>query len=260
MEHTAGQPAVQSLERAFGLIELLARNPEGMPLMELSAAAELHKSTVHRLLASLSAMGYVKKDENSGHYRLTLKLFELSGRVADSIDVLQVARGPIEQLRNATQEAVHLVVREGIDIVYVHKAESRNSSIRMFSRIGTRRPMYCTAVGKSILATLSDDEVMRVWQKSNIKRYTEHTIMEISALFRELDEIRRLGYALDNEENELGVRCIGAAVRDYTGRGQAALSISAPLSRMTDARIGELAPMILSARSAISAELGYREP
>ncbi|MEM1486349.1 IclR family transcriptional regulator [Oscillospiraceae bacterium PP1C4] len=253
------QPGVQSLERAFDLIENLSLNPDGMQLMELSAATGLHKSTVHRLLASLAALGYIKKDENTGKYRLTLKLFELSGRVVDSIDVLEIAKAPLEQLRNTTQEAVHLVVREGIDIVYVHKVDSKNSSIRMFSRIGMRRPMYCTAVGKSILATMSDEEVMRIWERSNIIRYTQHTIVDLGSLFRELDEIRRRGYALDNEENELGVRCIGAAVLDYTGRGRAALSISAPIGRMTDERIQVLAADILAARAWISAEMGYKQ-
>ena len=185
------QPAVQSLERAFRLIELLSHNPDGMPLMELSCTSGLHKSTVHRLLASLSQLGYVKKDESSGRYRLTLKLFELSGRVVDSIDVLGLAKAPLEQLRNATQEAVHLVIREGIEIVYIHKVESRSGSIRMFSRLGMRRPLYCTAVGKSILATMPDDEVTQIWNRSDIHAYTEHTITDLSRLFRELDQIRQ---------------------------------------------------------------------
>lgn len=252
------QPSVQSLERAFDLIEHLSRSSDGMLLMELSAASGLHKSTVHRLLSSLAAMGYVKKDESTNRYRLTLKLFELAGRVVDNLDVLEISKPYLEHLRNATQEAIHLVVREGIDIVYVYKLDSKNSSIRMFSRIGMRRPMYCTAVGKSILATMPDDEVIKIWSKSDIKRYTEHTVVELGPLFRELEEIRQKGYALDNEENELGVRCIGAVVRDYTGRGKAALSISAPIARMTDTRIAELSGEILQTGAAISAELGYR--
>ncbi len=150
------------------------------------------------------------------------------------------------------------MVREGIDIVYVHKVDSKNSSIRMFSRIGMRRPMYCTAVGKSILATMPDHEVARIWSRSNIRRYTEHTIMDLEMLFGELEAIRRRGYALDNEENELGVRCIGAAVLDYTGQGKAALSISAPITRMPDERINELAAELLAASALISAELGYK--
>lgn len=250
------QSAVQSLDRAFDIIENLSRNPDGMLLMELSAVTGLHKSTVHRLLASLATLGYVKKNEMTNKYRLTLKLFELSGRVVDSIDAVEIARPYLEQLRNTTQEAVHMVVREGIDIVYVHKVESKISSIRMFSRIGMRRPMYCTAVGKSILATMSDAEVRRIWERSDIKRYTEHTVVELDALYEELEQIRKCGYALDNEENELGVRCIGAAVFDYTGRAKAALSLSAPIARMTNERIAELSLDILSTRSAISSELG----
>lgn len=257
MENQAA-PSVQSLERTFDLIENLSRNPDGMLLMELSAATGLHKSTAHRLLASLVNLGYVKKEETTNKYRLTLKLFELSGRVVDNIDVLEIAKTPLEHLRNVTQEAVHLVVREGIDIVYVHKVDSRNSSIRMFSRIGMRRPMYCTAVGKSILATMSNAEVQKIWDKSDIKRYTQHTIVELDALYHELEQVRACGYALDNEENELGVRCIGAAVLDYTGRGKAALSISAPIARMTDERITELSTDILATCTAISAELGYK--
>ncbi|WP_195277072.1 IclR family transcriptional regulator [Anaerotruncus rubiinfantis] len=252
------QSPVQSLDRAFDLIERLSLNPDGMLLMELSTASGLHKSTVHRLLSALISLGYVRKDESSNRYRLTLKLFELSGRVVDNIDVLEIAKPHIEQLRNHTQEAIHLVVREGADIVYIHKAESKQSSIRMFSRIGMRRPMYCTAVGKSIMATMTDDEVIRIWEKSDVKPYTEHTIVDLGSLFRELDTIRRCGYALDNEENELGVRCIGAAILDYTGRGRAALSISAPLARMTDTRVEELSAEILATRTAISTELGYK--
>lgn len=253
------QPSVQSLERAFDLIERLSSSSGGMLLMELSAASGLHKSTVHRLLSTLAALGYVKKDEGSNKYRLTLKLFELSGRVVDNMDVLEIAKPYLEHLRNTAQEALHLVVRDGIDIVYVYKLDSKNSSIRMFSRIGMRRPMYCTAVGKSILATMTDEEVLKIWEKSDIKRYTEHTVVELGPLFRELEEIRRRGYAMDNEENELGVRCIGAVVRDYTGHGKAALSISAPIARMTDMRIEQLAQELLKTSAAISAELGYRE-
>lgn len=251
------QTPVQSLERAFGLLEQLARNPGGMLLMELSAATGLHKSTVHRLLATMISLGYVKKDDSTSRYRLTLRLFELSGRVVDNIDAVEAAKPYLEQLRNATQEAVHLVVRDGVDIVYVHKVDSRHGAIRMFSRIGMRRPMYCTAVGKSILASMSDSEVRRVWDKSEIRRYTEHTIVDLNSLYHELDEVRRCGYALDNEENELGVRCIAVAVLDYTGQSRTAFSISAPIARMDDARIAELAKQALETRAALSAELGY---
>lgn len=251
--------SVQSLERAFRLVEILSQHPGGMPLTELSVAANLHKSTVHRLLSSLSALGYVKKEDTGNKYRLTLRLLELSERITDGIDVLQIAKAPMEQLRNATQEAIHLAVHEDAEIAYVHKVEGNQGSIRMFARIGARRPMYCTAMGKSILATMSDEEVAHIWEHNEIRRYTKHTIVALDMLLRELENVRRLGYALDNEENELGMRCIGAALRDYTGRGKAAISISTPVLRMPDERIPELAKHVLATSEMISAELGYKK-
>lgn len=253
MEQTG---AVQSLERAFSILEALAREPAGLPLTELSQMVGLHKSTVHRQLASLAAMGYVRKAEDSGRYRLTLKLLELSGRLTDNLNVLEVARPYLEQLRDRTGEAVHLVVRDQKDIVYVYKAESRGSAYRMFSRIGMRRAMYCTAAGKSMLALMPEKEVNQIWLASDVRAYTEHTITTLESLQQELTDIRKCGYALDNEENELGVRCIASALTDYSGKSSAAFSISAPIVRMPDERIRELAPEILSMRARISAELG----
>ncbi len=250
--------SVQSLERAFGLLDTLSLNPTGMHLSELAGQTGLNKSTVHRLLASLIALGYVKKTEGvSGKYQLSLKLFELAGRVVESINVLDVARDPLEKLRDAAKETIHLVVRDGCDIVYIHKSECPSNAYRLFSQIGMRRPLYCTAAGKSILATLSDREVASVWEQSNIETYTEHTITSLSALYRALDGIRACGYALDNEENEPGVRCIAAAIRDYTGRSRAAFSISAPGLRLPEDRILSLVPEVLSTAERLSKEMGY---
>lgn len=254
MADTAG---IQSLERAFSILEALSLQPGGMQLTELTALTGLHKSTVHRMLASLIGLGYVKKAEDS-KYLLTLKLFELAGRVVEHIDVLEVSRLSLEKLQAFAGEAVHLVVREGSHIVYVHKSEGRAGAYQMFSRIGMRRPLYCTAAGKSILATLSDREVARIWARSEITRFTDHTLTDLDSLYRELDEARERGYALDNEENELGVRCIGAAILDYTGQSRSAFSLSAPIARMTGDRIRELAPVVLETAAKISAELGYK--
>ena len=252
------QNSVQSLERAFSLLEALAYHPDGLSLTELSTSSGLHKSTAHRLLASLAQLGYVRQTQEGKHYRLTFKLLELSGHLTDNIDILSIARPFLEQLRDQTGETVHLVVRDGSDIVYVFKAESRGSSFRMFSRIGTRREMYCTASGKSMLAALPDSAVINIWNTTDINPYTEHTITTLEGLLAELKAIRRQGYALDNEENELGVRCIAASLADYSGEYNAAFSISAPLVRMPDERVVELSREVLQTRAKISAELGCR--
>ena len=162
----------------------------------------------------------------------------------------------MEKLSRKTGETVHLALREGIEIVYVHKVESIHGAIRMFSRIGMRRPLYCTGVGKAILAALPPEEARALWEKSHRKAFTEHTILEEEAFFREIGQVCRQGYALDNEENELGVRCVAAAIPDWRQKASYALSISAPVSRMTDERIQELLPFLLETKNEIAAVLG----
>ena len=147
-------------------------------------------------------------------------------------------------------------MRDDKDIVYIHKVDNGSSAIRMFSRIGMRLPLYCTGVGKAILATWDTAEVRDVWQHSDVHAWTEHTIVDEDAFFREIDKVRQLGYALDNEENELGVRCIAAAIPDYRGRASYAISLSAPVSRMTDQRVAELRAPLMAARDEIARALG----
>ena len=148
----AEKGGVQSVERIFQLIEHLAAHPTGVSLQTLAGETGLAKSTVHRLLASLVGLGYVVQDEENGHYRLTLKMFELSSGIVDSMDIMGVAKAHLERLSQRTGEAVHLVIRDGRDIVYIYKTES--GPMRMSSRVGLRSPLYCTGVGKAILATL----------------------------------------------------------------------------------------------------------
>lgn len=249
---------VQSLERAFALLEILCRSRGGATIASLCAETGLHKSTVHRLLAAMAARGYVQHDDAASAYHAGMRLCELAGHIVENLDIVGRARAPMERLARETGETVHLVMREGNEIVYVHKVESVHSAIRMFSRIGMRRPLYCTGVGKAILATLPDDEVDHVWAESEIQAFTEHTITTPEGFRRELALVRREGYALDNEENELGVRCIAAAIPDYTGRAGYAMSISAPLTRMSNDRIRELQDPLLAARDRIAAVLGAK--
>ena len=155
----AENSSVQSLDRAFDLLELLCRSRGGMTIGALSAETGLHKSTVHRLLSSMCTRGYVQRDAATSIYRAGMRLCELSGYIMDNLDVVELARVPMERLSAETGETVHLVMQEEKDIVYIHKVESGRGAIRMFSRIGMRRPLYCTGVGKAILATWPDSEV-----------------------------------------------------------------------------------------------------
>ncbi len=248
--------SVQSVERTFLIIEELSGASAGLPLTELSKRVGLHKSTVHRLLSSLSAMGYVSKDSFTGNYRLSLRLFEISSRIVNDLDILEISKPYLDRLSILTSEAVHLVVRDGINIIYIYKADFNNNIVRMSSRIGLRSNMHCTAVGKSILATLGTDEVAQIWNGTEIKRFTEHSITSLDELLGQLSDIRRLGFALDNEENELGVRCVAASIVDYSGVAVGAFSVSAPTTRMDEDRIRELSGYVLETREKISREYG----
>ena len=249
----AEKSGVQSVERIFQLIESLAAHPAGAGLQRLAQDTDLAKSTVHRLLASLVSLGYAAQDEN-GRYRLTLKMFELSSGIVNSMDILDVAKVHLERLAHRTGEAVHLVIRDGQDIVYIYKTES--GPMRMSSRVGLRSPLYCTGVGKAILATLPADEVTNIWQHTTPQKLTTHTIVEFDALQAQLAEVRTNGYAIDDEENELGVRCVAVAIPGVGGRADSAFSISGLAPYMTPERIRRIATLAQDARTDIMADLG----
>lgn len=256
-ENTTSQNPIQSAERIFKVLETLAVSGP-MGLMELSNQLELHKSTAHRLLTSLICMGYARQDEDTQKYMLSYKIVGLSGQLLDKIDILPIAHSYMKQLAELSQETVHLVQRNDKDIIYIDKVESKVSSIRMVSQIGMIHPMYCSGVGKAILATLSIEEVTKIWNESIIEKKTENTIVSLGKLLEVLERVRKCGYAIDDEENEIGVRCIAACIYDYRRKAKYAFSISAPVSRMSDERIKELSEYVLQVKNDLSLALGYR--
>ena len=249
----AEKSGVQSVERIFALIEQLAAHPKGASLQRLAQETELAKSTVHRLLASLVGLGYVVQDETNGKYRLTLKMFELSSGIVNSMDIMGVAKAHLERLAQRTGEAVHLVIRDGQDIVYIYKTE--NGPMRMSSRVGLRSPLYCTGVGKAILATLPPEDVAQIWAHSHPQKLTVRTVEDLPHLQEQLEQVRTNGYAIDDEENELGVRCVAVAIPGPDGRAESAFSISGLTPYMTPERIRRIAAMARDPRGVIVPDL-----
>lgn len=247
---------VQSIDRALSLLEILSSSKEGMGLLELGEAANLSKGTVHRLLYTLMENGYVKQQEKTGKYQLTMKMFVLGARPVEKMDVLRVARPYLEKLRDLSQEVVHLVLPDGHEILYVDKVEAENT-IRMYSNIGKRGTLYATSVGKAMLSYHTEEEIRKLWSKMDVHKLTEYTITDLPAFLAELKNIRKNGFALDREENELGVQCMGAAILDYTDTPVAAFSISGPVQRMTEEKIKTLKDAMLETKRIISEELGY---
>lgn len=251
---TAEKGGVQSVARIFELIEVLAAHPAGASLQKLAGQAGLAKSTAHRLLGSLVALGYAMQDGVTGQYRLTLKMFEISSGIVNSMDIMSVAKIHLERLAQRTGEAVHLVIRDAQDIVYIYKTES--GPMRMSSRVGLRSPLYCTGVGKAILATLPEAEVDKVWRHSRPQKLTERTITDLPALKAQLEEVRAAGYAVDDEENELGVRCVALAVPGPGGKADSAFSISGLAPYMNAERLRRIAALALETRADILRDLG----
>lgn len=245
---------IQVADRLFGALELLAENGDA-GVMEVSTALGLNKSTAHRVLNSLIYMGYARQNEETGRYEPSLKVVDLANQVMKHVDIVQVVRPYLRKLMELTDETVHFVERDGTDAVYIDKVESYRNGIQMVSRIGSRIPLYCSGVGKAIAAELDEHEVEEIWNRSRILPLTPYTITDFEAFRWELSEIRERGYALDNEENENGVRCIAVSLKDYTGRVKYAFSISAPVSRMDNERIRQLAGYVLEIKDQVMEKL-----
>lgn len=168
------------------------------------------------------------KTRRAANTGLTLRLFEVGSRVSTALNLLTAAKPMLDELAADCQEVVHLVERDNSDVIYIYKAEPARPLVRMASYVGCRNPMYCTGVGKSILAYLPDEEVIKVWDSSEIHTYTEKTITDLDTLRSSLERVRRLGYAVDDEEHEPGVRCVAAPIFNWSDHPVAAVSISAP--------------------------------
>jgi len=243
---------MRAAQRLFAVLELLAQQG-AMGVTELSMAAKLNKATGFRLLNTLAALGYVRQ-EGSGKYRLTYKLLGVAGKLLEQSDMRSLVRPYLERIAAQTGETVHLVQREDDHLVYIDKVEPTVNSIRMVSRVGMAQPLTCTAVGKALLAVHSEREAREVFNRSPVRPLTPYTITRWEDFSAELAQVRRLGYAMDNEENELGVRCIAVALADFSGRCTHAVSVSAPVSRMTDERVPRIAAQLLEFRSEFMKE------
>jgi DNA-binding IclR family transcriptional regulator len=257
MTTTTESSSVRVVDRTLDIIEALAGAPHGMQLNVLSEAVGLHKATVYRLLQSLANRCYVVKDEDTGKYRLTMRLFDLSSQILGGFNLLGVARPFLERLSDETHEVVHLVARENTEVIYLHKEDPSGSVVKMNSRIGSRIPLYCTGVGKSILAELSEEDLEAVWQASDIIPRTHRTITTLEDMRRELENVRQLGYAVDDEENEVGVRCVAAAIRNTYGIPFAAISISAAVQRMPVETMRQYGQTVIATADEISRRFGY---
>lgn len=222
---------VQTIDRASFILETLS-NYDNLSLAEISEKVQLHKATTHRLVNSMLENGYIEKDPTTKKYRISLKLFQLGNRRVQNIDFLNVAKSMIRQLSQETDQTVHLVVEDDNSVLYIDKHNAKKPENQMHSKIGEKAPMYLTAVGKAILATKSNTAIAEYWNQTDIQPRTSHTITDLEDFMTEINTIREQGYAVDNQENEYGVVCIGASFASYKELSAGAISISLPVDEL----------------------------
>ncbi|MBA4256341.1 MAG: IclR family transcriptional regulator [Polaromonas sp.] len=247
-------PTVQVIERMFTLLDILSQHEEPVSLKDIALQAGLHPSTTHRILNDLTIGRFVERPE-AGSYRLGMRLLELGNLVKARLDVREAALAPMRELHRLIQQPVNLSVRQGDEIVYVERAYSERSGMQVVRAIGGRAPLHLTSVGKLFLAADDVQRVRAYATRTGLAGQTKNSVTQLGKLEAELSQARATGTARDNEELELGVRCIAAGIRDDHGKLVAGLSISAPADRLDDAWL----PKLQATAATISEALGYRE-
>lgn len=250
---TPATPVVQVLERAYALLDVLAAHPDPVPLKELAKATGLHPSTAHRILNDLTIGRFVDRPE-PGAYSLGMRLLELGNLVKARLDVRDTALPLMRELHRLTHQPINLSVRQGDEIVYIERSYSERSGMQVVRAVGGRAPLHLTSVGKLFLAADDPARVRAYALRTGLAGHTRNSITELPRLERELAQIRARGVSRDEEELELGVRCMAAGIHDDHGKLVAGLSISAPADRLEEsweARLKEVA-------ATISAALGHQ--
>lgn len=249
---------VRAVARAVDLLTALAASESILSIAELAERLGLHKSTVHRLLVTLERGGLVEQDATTGRYRLGLKLFELGSIVGRRLEIRHEAMPYLRKLSEETGQTVHLVLPAGYDAIYVEKVENPRSIVT-YSQIGRKLPLHATAAGKVLLAALPGAEQEQIL-KRGLPAFTPHTITDPVVLREHLSRVSKQGYALDNEELEIGLRCVAAPVCRSDGKVIASVSLSGLTVTVTPERLPELISAVKETAAAISRRLGYSPP
>ena len=255
-DSSPSRTTVQSVERTLDLLEALAETGE-VGIAHLSNRVGLHASTVHRLLATLIARGYVRQNTATGRYLLGLKPLDIARGVRAHLDLRMQALPVLQGLMRESGETANLAVQNEHHLVYLEQASSPGWMLRMFVQPGARVPLHSTASGKVLMAHMPEKELRQLLSDYPLLPSASRTIVDRTVLVEELTEVRRQGYATDWGEQEDGVGCVAGPVLDYTGRVVAAISISGPWIRITPERLEQLAPLVLDACARLSADLGY---
>lgn len=243
------------VSKVLHILETLHEAPSGLQLKDVASQTGINKSTAYRFLAHLEHEGYVFRDA-SGGYAIGVRLARLASGMSYQTTLCKLSRPILQQLWRATGETVNLAVLDGREVLYLDVMESSHT-FRLVSQVGIRRPVYCTALGKVMLAYIPDEEQQYFFTGLKFERFTSQTVKGIQPLRKEFAIIRQRGYSIDNEEAYLGSRCIGAPIFESSGKIAAALSVSGPTTRVTREKVPAFAALAKNAAMTISKSLGY---
>ena len=246
---------VYSVEKAFMIVELLAKHPTGLTISYISSELNWSKSTVHRFLSTLLELGYVRQKEDN-NYCLSLKFLAISNSIINSLELRDIAKPFLQRLAKETNTDVHLAILEGFDSVFIDRVDGDVPLTTNF-HIGRRAPAYCTAVGKVILAHMSDEDLERRAPSKTFKSFTQNTITSLDELKKELAIIREREYAIDNSEHNVEIGCIASAIKDFQGKTVAAISVSGPVQKVLGENSSELVRLVKKYAKLISSNFGY---
>ena len=249
-------PIIQSVDRAMRILDLFDEQVTELKITDISERMALHKSTVHSLLKTLQSHGYIDQNPENGQYRLGMKLFERGNYVIHGLDIRGIAKKYLMALSMETGQTTHLVILDGKEGVYIEKVEGPLAVV-LYSRIGRRIPLHCSAVGKALVAFSREDEKKNILKDYHYQKQTELTLSNEESFLSELAKVRQEGYAIDNEENEPGVRCIAVPILDHMGCAIAAISMSTLVNRVDDEELKEFVKMLKRSGKDISVQMGY---
>jgi len=248
---------VQSLVRAFSILEEIGRMPDGISLAELSKAVGLHNSTAFHLVKTMVQLGYVHKDEETKRYRLGRPLFFLAAAVLDEVETNRIAAPILEELAAETGETSHYAVRSGDDVVIMARTEG-GGAFRLSENAGATRPAHATAIGKVLLAAMTPEQFQRYLASAKLEPYTGATITDKARLAREIETVRRTGIAFDDAEFHNEVRCAAVPVYNFKRQVAGALGVSGPVWRLSLSSLQDLVPAVRAKADELSKALGHR--
>lgn len=248
---------IRSVERVFRIFDYLEESGAEVGVIELAEVLGVHKSTASRFLATMWAEGYLSRNGLTDKYSLGMRIVELARVKLDQTDLRTYARPFLEQLSQKTGETIHLGVMEQGTLVYIDKIDALHM-LTMRSSIGYRISPHCTALGKAILSLLPESKVDTILDKHELCAYSANTITDVGVLKAHLREVKKRGFAVDDEEHEIGIRCAAAPVIDWAGNVAGAISVSAPITRMTTKRLGEVGNLVKEVSEKLSTALGNK--